>query len=116
MALEPQVWSTRTWCAPCIAGICVHAMRRVVQIAEFDMQVIDKRLGLHPRRQPWRRAHHVPGKRLFDREHGNWPPLRLISGKQTRTGLAVDHEGELPGEIVSVVDAGIPAEAAVGWH
>src|SRR5215469_12992193 len=80
------------------------------------MQVIDDRLGLNACRQPGRGAGHVAGKCLFDREQRYWPAFRLIGVKQPRTRVSFDDEGEFPGKIVGLVDAGIPAETAIGRH
>ena len=40
------------------------------------------------------------------------PALRLVGVEEVRAGLVAEHRGELPGEIVRVLHAGIEAEPA----
>ena len=53
---------------------------------------------------------------LLDRELADRLALGLVGVEQLRAGDALEHQRELPGEIVRVVDAGIAAEAAVRRH
>ena len=56
----------------------------------------------------------VPRVRLLDVELAQRQALGLVAVQQRRVGVALDHRGQLPGEVERVLDAHVAAEAAVG--
>ena len=89
--------------------------RRAIEIAELDVEIRHQRLEVG-RAQIGGGAGDVAGVGLLDRELADRPPLRVVARQQLRAGDPLEHERELPGQVVCVLDAGIAAEAAVRRH
>src|SRR6185503_13636518 len=88
---------------------------RAVDVAKLDVEVVGERLeilGAEIRRRP----SDVARVRLLHGELPDWTTLGLVRGEQARTGNALQHERQLPRQIVAVVDPGVAAEAPVRRH
>ncbi len=97
-----------------VAGLQRHS-GRVVAVADLHRPVVDDLL--HPLGpQIGRHPGDVARVGLLDGQLPDRPPLRVIRVQQLGPGDALEHEGELPGQVVRVLHAGVAAEAAVGRH
>ena len=88
---------------------------RSVEIPELDIQIVGLQLIVLSA-QIRRGSRDVTRISLLDRELADRPPLEVIACKQIGSGVTVEDEGELPGEIVRIMDSGIAAKAAVRRH
>ena len=89
--------------------------RRVIDVAELDVEIIRQRLKIR-RAEVRRRARDVAGVGLFDRELGDRAPLQVVAFEQSGPSKPFEDVGKLPRQIVRVVNTGVAAEAAVRRH
>src|SRR5207247_920122 len=78
-----------------------------LDVGDRRLDVLRAPLGYH--------ARGVAGVRLLNDQLAEWQALVLVAVEQRRPGLALDDRGQLPREVVRVLDAGVAAEAAV-WR
>ena len=79
-----------------------------------------QRLTAHARAH-WPQLHelrirHRGAFAYVDGELADGSTFLLVRGQERRIGHAVDDEGQLPGQVVGVLDAGVAAEASVRGH
>ena len=78
------------------------------RVRDEGLDVVRSELGIEP--------HDVAGVGLLDGELGHRTPLRVVRLQQSRPGAAVEHERELPREIVRIRDARVASEASGRGH
>ncbi len=93
----------------------MHGLVVAVHVAELDLEIGHQRLEVG-RAEVGRGARHVPGVGLLDGETPDGPSLLAVGGQQSGARVALHCPRELPGEVVRVVDAGVPSEASVRRH
>ncbi len=87
----------------------------MIAVADFHAEIVDQRL--HPFLAAFRHhAQDIAGVSLLDRQFADRLPFAVVGREQIRAGQALEHQGQLPREIVRVLNAGIAAEAAHRRH
>ena len=89
--------------------------RRAVEIAELDVEIGCRRLKVLGT-EIGRRARDIARVGLLDGELGDRLALDLVGLQQLRASHALEHQRQLPREIVGIVNARVAAEAAIGGH
>ncbi len=76
---------------------------------------IRDRLGDVRAGQVRRHPLHVVGQRVVHHQLGHGRALGVVAVQQAGAGLAGEHRGELPGQVVAVLHGGVATHAAGGW-
>jgi hypothetical protein len=89
--------------------------RTVIEVANLDVEIMDHRLVIFDAKMAGR-AGYVARIGLLDGELANRPALSLVGGKESGPSHPIQHIGQLPSEIVRIVNAGVAAEPTIGRH